>query len=174
MRPMKFAPVSNEVLLMQSKFRESSTNEGQIQIFEMLVRNKSSSKPVILHLNDHIVVQLGLLLTLDPSESIYEFIHFQDGDLALKFILAVIEKDYKIHCLITDFNHPGINGVELAQKLQEITKGKGLASIPVILYSGLDAESSVVKGAISNGDISKHFNYSASSHEIINAIQSCI
>ncbi len=85
-------------------------------------------KRILLLDDDHLVtLTLSRLLT---SEG-YEVIAIKDGQQA---ITKVSEMDF--HLIITDIRMPGVDGVEVVEKIRAILKSSGRDPIPEIFITG--------------------------------------
>jgi len=83
------------------------------------------------------------VLYVDDDESLFPFIKLflSDSEPNMKVTCVSTQKEVidhlktgKYHCLVTDYNMPGMNGIELAAKIKE------KYSIPIVIYTGRGSE----------------------------------
>ncbi len=78
--------------------------------------------------DDHLVVLT--LFRLLKNEG-YEVVSVQNGQEAIE---QVTQADFNL--IITDIRMPGVDGVEMIQKIREILKSSGRAPIPEVFITG--------------------------------------
>ena len=129
-------PDPKAVLEMEEIGRTASP-ENMARIYEQMDKKQEpNGKLRIVHLDDHCIYQWGLMKTIDPDGSKIEFFQFQHSDPALSFIDVAFSKNYRIDCIITDFNHPGMNGFDFSLSVRSIESSYSYhKEIPIILLS---------------------------------------
>lgn len=81
----------------------------------------------VLHVDDnpdHLIITKRFLETFDPTIQVESV---SSPDEAIRMVNA-------FDCLVSDFQMPGMNGIELTKKIKESTK------IPIIIYTGKGSE----------------------------------
>lgn len=98
----------------------------------------------ISHLDDHILYAKGIsncILKKFPNAT---FKNIQDGDKALEYVINCFENIQLLDLIITDINHPGLNGIDFSKAVRE--KEKSLKKIPIIFITMIDTED-IIKDA---------------------------
>ena len=96
------------------------------------------SKPLkyILHLDDHVMFQNGMQRAITDITDDYRIIHFQHPDEALDYIETSFEIDNPVDIIITDYNHPGMDGYVFAVAVKTLElKYQREYKIPVLMIS---------------------------------------
>ena len=76
----------------------------------------------IVYLDDHSVYRNGVQACIDPNKERFFFMHFGHADDALRYIKNSFDNNCKIDLIITDYNHPGINGYQFAKEVRALEK----------------------------------------------------
>src|SRR5437762_10380545 len=91
-------------------------------------------KLFIIHVDDHRLFLDGMgtaILGRYPNTNIEEF---PTNDKALHRLSVLLMANKRPDLIITDFNHPGPNGLEFAQDAKALCKKHG-AKIPIIMVT---------------------------------------
>lgn len=91
----------------------------------------------IIHLDDHSIFRDGLSKScIQPFFTNAELIGFSNGDEAYDFIKNEITANRKIDLIITDINHPGLKGNELAKAIRDYERlSDNPIHIPILIIS---------------------------------------
>lgn len=125
----------------------------------------------ILHLDDHLLYSNGVtncILKKFPN-AIFKCI--QNGDQALEYVSNCIDNNKPIDLIITDFNHPGLNGLEFAYAVRK-TEKISTKRIPILFITLVDNKS--LKINIEKIPFSKYLCKIAYCTEINSAIENLI
>jgi len=123
----------------------------------------------IVHLDDHNIFRAGLRLSLKeklPNILIKEFL---DNEPALNYIEDCFKNKERIDLIITDYNHPGANGLIFAQEVRELQKYYSI-SIPVMLFT-MRGEEELLFKATREGVFDVYFLKSAQPEELIDFVK---
>ena len=102
---------------------------------KLLLANSRSLK--ILHLDDHIIFSKGL------SNCIYKKFpnaiikYIQHGDEALEYVSYCLDNNEPLDLIITDINHPGLDGIKFSKAVREKEKDKE-HKIPILYITMVD------------------------------------
>ncbi|MEN9571943.1 MAG: hypothetical protein RL172_3174 [Bacteroidota bacterium] len=88
----------------------------------------------IIHLDDQQLFQQGLKLVLQKAFDNVLLYQFKTNAEALVFLNQCLATNIKIDLIITDFNHPGPNGLYFAKAVKELTKQHKII-IPIMLLT---------------------------------------
>ncbi|MBA2745121.1 MAG: response regulator transcription factor [Flavisolibacter sp.] len=125
----------------------------------------------IIHLDDHQLFQDGLKLGLAKRLPGRYSIHpIQHPEPAIEYILQSLEDAAFIDLVITDFNHPGINGYEFSKKVKVIAKDYGV-QIPVLSVSMVGSGNENISRGLHEGVYDLAITKNASFYELIGAIE---
>ncbi len=124
---------------------ESETGVGSVFHFTVLLKTAESVEK-ITPLSSEYIAELKLLIVDDNSTNrliLSEMMaswgiesHAVDGgDKALETLLRANQEGSPFHLLVSDFQMPGMNGLELVQKIKEISD---LQDLKIILLSSMD------------------------------------
>ncbi|WP_245440076.1 response regulator [Mesorhizobium sp. Z1-4] len=94
----------------------------------------------------------------------------ESGELGLAFLKRASEINADVDCIILDFQMPGMNGVEVAQRIRQ----SGInASVPIILLTSVDqSETSLLASRYGiNAQLTKPARSSALLETIVNVLQ---
>ena len=123
----------------------------------------------IIHLDDHDIFQDGLRKCLQKQIDISSLKQFRHPIEAIEFIEACLETGNNPSLVITDYNHPGLNGYEFARAIRKLEIDYGVY-IPILLFSMVSNNKIVNQGLEE-----RVFNYalpkSAHTWELIEAIE---
>ena len=125
----------------------------------------------ILHLDDHLLYSTGVTNCILKKFPNAMFKYIQNGDKALEYVSNCIDNNKTIDLIITDFNHPGLNGLEFAyavRKIEEISTKR----IPILFITLVDNKSLKIK--IEKIPFSKYLCKIAYCTEINSAIENLI
>ena len=101
--------------------------------FETLYKYKDIS---LVHLDDHSLFGKALMLGVrDKYLPVCNWNHFFHPDNALEYIENLFIDKRDVHYIITDFNHPGMNGCEFAIKVKELQAKYLAPPVQIDLYS---------------------------------------
>lgn len=93
----------------------------------------------IVYLDDHVLYPEAVMQLVDPKKERFLFIRFQHPDACLKYVYNSIDSNSKIDVIITDFNHPGMNGFDFSLSVRSIESSNSYhKEIPIILLSFTD------------------------------------
>ena len=97
----------------------------------------------ILHLDDHILYAKGVTKNCTNKKfpnAITEYA--QNGDKAFEYVINCLENKDPLDLIITDFAHPGLNGIDFANavRIKEIDYSK---KIPILFLTLRDQKSLV-------------------------------
>ena len=124
----------------------------------------------LVHLDDHEVCSKGLRNILNPDPKGY--VHFPGPDEALKYIKACHETRKPIDLVITDFNHPGMNGFHFANQVRHSELRYGLNRTPIVLLSMTSVENELVKEGLEKKIFTKYFPKSVTKEELLAYVES--
>jgi DNA-binding NarL/FixJ family response regulator len=99
----------------------------------------------IIHLDDHDIFQDGLRNLLQKQMEIVSLKQFGHPIEAIEFIEACLETGNRPNLVITDYNHPGLNGYEFAKAIRKLEIDYGVY-IPILLFSMMDGEPVIQQG----------------------------
>ncbi len=88
----------------------------------------------IIHLDDHTLFRKGLKKCLTAVFSYLHIESFSDNASALENVQHCLVINKKIDCIITDYNHPGDNGLEFAKAIRTIEKEYN-CHIPIMMLT---------------------------------------
>lgn len=125
----------------------------------------------IIHLDDSFAFRKGVLSScIQPFLTNHELIEFENGDEAYKFIKTEISGNKKIDLIITDINHYGLRGNELAKAIRLYEEQfKSSHRIPIIVLTMV--EEKVHSELIANNIVDAYLSKSASVEDVISCIQ---
>jgi CheY-like chemotaxis protein len=92
---------------------------------------------------------------------------FKDVWMALQFIMARIERGKTIDLIITDFNHPGINGYRFAKLVREMERG---TNIPIILLTMMNSQNHLIQEGQKEMLFNSYLHKSSSGEDILAAV----
>ena len=108
-------------------------------------------KTKIVHLDDHRLYLDGVRKSVHPKFPDIKFIRFENTDEAFYYVTNCILKNQKIDLLITDFNHPGLNGYEFAKAVRSIERSHGKGQMPILLLTMAPKETPIISKALEDG-----------------------
>ncbi len=91
----------------------------------------------ILHLDDHLLYVRGVAMVIHKKFPNAIFKNFQDGSIALEYVIKNLEKGNEIDLIITDINHSGLRGIEFCNAVREKEKPYHVI-IPILFITMLD------------------------------------
>ena len=94
----------------------------------------------IIYLDDHRLFFKGMMQGIRPFFPKANIINITNGDEALRLIQRHIVNKVAIDLVITDINHPGINGIEFLKELRNFEVLQHSARIPAIVISMVELE----------------------------------
>jgi len=125
----------------------------------------------ILHLDDQILFAGGILNCILKKFPNVAIKNIQNGDEALKYVSSCIINKKKLDLIITDINHPGLNGVDFANAVRLIEKDFK-NKIPIIFITMIDDKSVITK--IEKIHLTKHLIKTSPCEEINLAIHNLV
>ncbi|MDH7462153.1 response regulator [Chitinophagaceae bacterium 26-R-25] len=126
-------------------------------------------KLFIIHLDDHSLFRKGVKISLLKKLPNIQIKEFSRNDGALEFIASSYKDNKKIDLIITDFNHPGPNGLIFAKEVRELEK-KFNVKTPIMLFTMRWEDSSLIE-ATKAGIFDGYFPKSAELDGIISFIK---
>lgn len=96
-------------------------------------------KKNIVYLDDHVLFQQAVIDAVDPALERFHFVLFQQADDCLAYLQQSMETDNRIDVIITDFNHPGKNGLDFSLAVRKMEASLSCKhSVPIIFLSMVD------------------------------------
>ena len=93
----------------------------------------------IVYLDDHTLYRRSLTdYCIKPFFTNIELIDFTDGNTAINFISNQLREDNKLNLIISDINHPGLKGNELAFKIRYYENLYKRFRTPIMILSMVD------------------------------------
>lgn len=125
----------------------------------------------ILYLDDHLLFSnpISKFILERYSESKIHVV--QNGNQALEYVMESIRNNTHLDLIITDFTHPGLNGVEFSISVRE-QEFNNVSTIP-ILFITMNGDESLIK-QIEEIPSAKYLPKSSSREEILLAIDNFI
>ncbi len=123
----------------------------------------------IIHIDDHQLFRDSFRNVLQQFYPYVSLFQFTNSDSAIEHILSNIIQRKQIDLIVTDFKHYGKNGIEFAQQLAGLGNECGV-DIPVMLLT-MREENEDIKSAIALGFIDAYVSKSASTNELLNALE---
>jgi CheY-like chemotaxis protein len=126
----------------------------------------------IVYLDDHVLYPDAVMKHVDPKKDRFLFIRFQHPDQCLKYVYNSIESNSKIDVIITDFNHPGMNGFDFSLSVRALESSASyFKPIPIILLSFTDpyyelSEKDIQELMIKNPDKDREYYENYQEHRL--------
>lgn len=124
-------------------------------------------KSCIVHLEDQELYSNSIQHIITTAFPGINYRSFKDVWLALQFIMTRIERGKTIDLIITDFNHPGINGYRFAKLVRELERG---TNIPIILLTMVNLENHLIQEGLKENYFTEYLHKSSSGEDILAAI----
>ena len=124
----------------------------------------------IVHLDDHRLFLNGLSTCINHKFSHVELISFGDTNEAFYYVINSILKNKKIDLLITDINHPGLNGYEFAKAIRNIERWHGSQLIPILILTMVPKGVSMIDQGFKDGLFDDHLTKDVDAEIIANSI----
>lgn len=118
----------------------------------------------VLHLDDHRMIHISLKNILKKQYPELNFLNIPDGDTALRYVCKSVKNESPIDLVISDINHPGLNGLSFIKAIRRHEMGKKL---PVLFFTMMNNDETVKM--IEQIPYSIHLSKSAEEDEIIAA-----
>jgi DNA-binding NarL/FixJ family response regulator len=125
----------------------------------------------ILHLDDHLLYASGISICIKKKFPNVIIKNIQNGDEALKYVSFCMNNKHTLDLIITDINHPGLNGLDFANAVRLIEKDF-INNIPIIFITMVDDQSIVTK--FEKIPFTKHLIKTSPCEEINLAIQNFV
>ncbi len=90
----------------------------------------------ILHLDDQKLFATGVEKIITVAFPLARITNIKNGYEALGFVVNSLSNSVIIDLIITDYNHPGLNGVEFCKNVRVIERSHG--KIPIIFLTMVD------------------------------------
>ncbi len=126
-------------------------------------------KLFIVHLDDHSIFRNGVKLCLLKKLPNIVIEEFGTNEPALNFIDDCLTKNIIIDLIITDFKHPGPNGLEFAQEVRKL-EIKYKMRIPIMLIT-MYFETPLLIQATKDGIFDIYFHKTVEPNDIIEFIK---
>lgn len=126
----------------------------------------------IFHIDDHQLFSNSFKKVVEESYPNAELYSFINSDKALAYIMGDLKRDKIVDVIVTDYTHHGINAIEFAQLLA-ILKNEHKVDIPVVLLT-MKQENEEIQSAITSGHIDAYVSKSASTDELIHALENLL
>lgn len=126
-------------------------------------------KLFIVHLDDHRIFRKGVKLCLIKKLPNILIEEFPTNDEALNFIADCYKQNKNIDLIITDFNHPGPNGLIFGKEVRELEKRFSIKT-PIMLLT-MCWEHPTLIDATEKGIFDVYFPKSVEPDDIINFIK---
>ncbi len=117
----------------------------------------------IIHLDDYELFRKGVENILAPVFPNLHIEAFSDNTTALEYVQHCLVINKRIDCIITDYNHPGNNGLEFAKAVRTIEKDYN-CHIPIMMLTMRDDV--LLKQVESEGILDVYFTKDVSSEAI--------
>lgn len=117
-------------------------------------------KPLtIVQLDDHPVmsgcIKDALIVKYLPGSDWNYFMH---PDEALSFLDEKFDKGEKVHLILTDINHLGLNGYEFGKAVKELELKHNNFHIPIVVISFTSEDHPLVSAGLEEGIFNRHFS----------------
>jgi DNA-binding NarL/FixJ family response regulator len=119
----------------------------------------------IVHLDDHDLFSSGVEMLLQTHFPQVNYINFKSPEDCLEYIADAYKAGTTISLIVTDFNHPGLNGYEFAEQVRVIEKNQGFRT-PILLLSMVPGDHPKAKDGITDGVFDFYLPKSANAEEI--------
>ena len=123
----------------------------------------------IIQLDDHALFLAGMRTTIHsifPNAIIESFL---SNDKALNRLKELLHFNKQPDLIITDYNHPGDNGLEFAYEIKSLAEEHGV-KIPVIMVTMVQKDIILSKG-LDDSPLDGFFNKSESAETILDFIR---
>ena len=100
----------------------------------------------IIHLDDHNIFLTGAQKVLKNDFHRLYYLCFQETGRALRYIENSIEEDCPIDLIITDLNHPGLNGYGFARQIRFMEQQHSRKTPILLLTMSTEDHPLVVQG----------------------------
>ena len=121
-------------------------------------------KPRVIHLDDHFLFSEGFKRCMKLHSISLFYLHFTFPADALRYITNCSDCDEKIDLVVTDFNHPGIDGYHFAREVRDIQKNSLRSQVLMLTMAGPEKE--LIARGIGERCFDHYFQKSAESAEI--------
>lgn len=123
----------------------------------------------IIHVDDHKLFRAGLKHCLLPNFPDMVLNTFSNNESALHYINICLRINYTIDLIITDYNHPGDNGLILAKQIKTLGEDYHI-KLPVMFFTMRDDDE--LQKATVTGLADVYFTKDAECEKIVSFIQS--
>ncbi len=124
----------------------------------------------IIHLDDHTLFQKGFQSILKKQNDDFFVYQFQHPKDAIEYINTCLELNVKIDLVITDYNHPGLNGYEFAKKIRTLEMEHG-TYIPILLFTMVTIDNLKIQTALSETIFNQAISKATEAPEVIEVIE---
>jgi CheY-like chemotaxis protein len=136
-------------------------------------RRLSSNVFHVVHVDDHKLFTTGVKkFCIDAFFGEIELMVFRNGSEAFRYIRECMDENIPVDLLITDINHPGMNGSMLVMNLRAYEeKIKKKIPLPILVLTMMGNDFIEKEKEFPYFRINKHLTKAASSDEIIDAME---
>jgi DNA-binding NarL/FixJ family response regulator len=127
----------------------------------------------ILHLDDHDLFSNSVEKLIQTSFPQVNYIHFKLPEDCLGYISDAYKTETTIRLIITDFNHPGLNGYHFAKHMRDFEKDISIRT-PILLLTMAGENDQKVRKGFRENVFDFYLPKNASGQEISNIIQSSL
>lgn len=125
-------------------------------------------------LNDHINISFSIRKILEKMSSGAVISLFANADEAQDFIGTSLRNNTVIDLLVTDFQHPGPNGYELAKKVRELEKSFVSKTMTIVLCTMLSENIPLIQKGFAEGSFNYYISPSFSNTEFESTLRSIL
>lgn len=124
----------------------------------------------IIHLDDHALFHMGLEQSClnKLSFPVYQ-LQFTDSANCIQYVNNSISLGEPIDLIITDFNHPGLNGYEFAKAIRKFCRDASVY-IPILLLTMACLDKEEISKGMEEHVFDKYLPKSSTSEEVIAGI----
>jgi DNA-binding NarL/FixJ family response regulator len=124
----------------------------------------------IIHLDDHELFHKGFKQAClnKPAFPVYH-LPFTDSASCMQYVKNSLSLEVRIDLIITDFNHPGLNGYEFSAAIRRLCE-EALVYIPILLLTMAGLEKQEISKGLQDHVFDKYLPKNSSSEIVIASI----
>jgi response regulator RpfG family c-di-GMP phosphodiesterase len=100
----------------------------------------------VIHLDDHILYSSAAQKLVKKDFYMLYYLCFHDTGKALQYVANTLDDKEPINLIITDFNHPGLNGYGFARQIRHMERYTGVRTPILLLSMALDTHALIQQG----------------------------
>jgi CheY-like chemotaxis protein len=127
----------------------------------------------IIFLDDHTLYSYSMGKLVNEKINKLQFTFFQNGNDAIEYVRVCLKSNKKIDMIISDINHPGLDGIKFSRKVRKMELGSK-QHIPILILSFATPSHPILKKGIQDKIMDKFIPKHADSKIVVKYIRSIL